>query len=269
VRQHIGWRWLEKALAKVSLQRRQLVLKDVRVFFRDTTQWSQLIILGVLVVVYVYNIRVLPLGSGEMITRYLITLIVFLNLALSGFVLAAIAARFVFPALSLEGQTLWLLGSAPLSSRTLLGAKFWVGAVPLATLALLLTGITNHLLGVPAALALLSLASTVALSLAFTAQALTWGVFYPEFESENAAQIPTSIGGLLFMLGAVVNLGSVLALQVWALRGFLLSGLPGNVPRDPLPSEVGVALAGTLICCLAAALLPYRAAVRKLDRMGR
>lgn len=269
VRQHIGWRWLEKALAKVSLQRRQLVLKDVRVFFRDTTQWSQLIILGVLVVVYVYNIRVLPLGSGEMITRYLITLVVFLNLALSGFVLAAIAARFVFPALSLEGQTLWLLGSAPLSSRTLLGAKFWVGAVPLTTLALLLTGITNHLLGVPAALALLSLASTVALSLAFTAQALTWGVFYPEFESENAAQIPTSIGGLLFMLGAVVNLGSVLALQVWALRGFLLSGLPGNVPRDPLPSEVGVALAGTLICCLASALLPYRAAVRKLDRMGR
>jgi len=269
IRQHAAWRWLERALGRVSPQARQLVLKDVRVFFRDTTQWSQLIVLGVLVVVYVYNIRVLPLGTGEMITRYLITLVVFLNLALSGFVLAAIAARFVFPALSLEGQTLWLLGSSPLDSGTLLRTKFWVGAVPIAALALLLTGVTNHLLDVPPALAALSLASTVALSLAFTAQALAWGVFYPEFESENAAQIPTSIGGLLFMLGAVVNLGSVLALHVWTLREFLRSGLPGNVPRDPFASEVGLALTATLLCCALASVVPYRAAVRRLDRMRR
>ena len=267
IRRHAAWSWLERSMRGASMQRRQLVLKDVRIFFRDTTQWSQLIILGVLVVVYVYNIRVLPLSSGEMITRYLVTLVVFLNLALTGFVLAAIAARFVFPALSLEGQTLWLLGSAPLEARTILGAKFWVGAVPLTGLALLLTGFTNYLLSVPPGLAVLSLASTVALSLAFTAQALTWGVYFPEFESENAAQIPTSIGGLLFMLGAVVNLGLVVALQIWTLRGFLLSGLPGREPRDPLLWELAAALLGTLACCLVAGVLPFRAAVRRLSRL--
>ncbi|MBT8462907.1 MAG: hypothetical protein KJO44_10345 [Gemmatimonadetes bacterium] len=267
IRQHVAWTWLERAMRRASLQRQQLVMKDVRIFFRDTTQWSQLIILGVLVVVYVYNMRVLPLSSGEMITRYLVTLVVFLNLALSGFVLAAIAARFVFPAISLEGQTLWLLGSAPLEARTIMGTKFWVGAVPLASLALILTGFTNYLLGVPAGLAVLSLASTVALSLAFASQALVWGVYYPEFESENAAQIPTSIGGLLFMLGAIVTLGCVLALQVWLLRGFLMSGLPGREPRDPLLMEVGLALAGTLFVCAIGGILPYRAAVRRLDRL--
>lgn len=265
IRQHSGWTWLRKAIGGASLQQQQMVLKDVRIFFRDTTQWSQLIILGVLVVVYVYNIRVLPLDSGEMITRYLVTLVVFLNLALSGFVLAAIAARFVFPALSLEGQTLWLLRSAPLEARTILGAKYWVGAMPLTILAVLLTGFTNFLLQVPVGLAVLSLVSTVALSLAFTAQALTWGVYYPEFESENAAQIPTSIGGLLFMLGAVINLGIVLAMQIWILRGFLMSGLPGRVPRGPLPGEIGLALAGTLLCCALAGVIPYRAAVSRLD----
>jgi ABC-2 type transport system permease protein len=243
------------------------VLKDVRIFFRDTTQWSQLIILGVLVVVYVYNMRVLPLSSGEMITRYLITLVVFLNLALSGFVLAAIAARFVFPALSLEGRTLWMLKSAPLEAHTILGAKYWVGAVPLTALAVLLTGVTNFLLGVPTGLAVLSLVSTVALSLAFTAQALAWGVYYPEFESENAAQIPTSIGGLLFMLGAVINLGTVLALQIWILRGFLMSGLPGREPRSPLLSEIALALAVTLVCCAVAGGVSYQAAVRRFDRL--
>lgn len=268
IRRNAGWIWFERALRTAPIQRQQLVLKDLRIFFRDSTQWSQLIILGVLVVVYVYNIQVLPLNSGEMITRYLVTLVVFLNLALSGFVLAAIAARFVFPALSLEGQTLWLLGSAPLKPETILGAKYWVGAVPLTALAVILTGATNFLLGVPAGLAVLSLASIVGLSLALTAQALAWGVYYPEFESENAAQIPTSIGGLLFMLGAVVNLGAVLAIQIWTLRGYLMSGLPGREPRDPLVSEIGLALGATLLLCLTAGILPYRAAVRRLGRLG-
>ena len=45
---------------------RELVLKEVRLFFRDTTQWSQLILLAVLVVVYVFNIKFLPLrGEGD------------------------------------------------------------------------------------------------------------------------------------------------------------------------------------------------------------
>ncbi len=268
IRRNAGWIWFEQVLRTAPIQRQQLVLKDVRIFFRDSTQWSQLIILGVLVVVYVYNIQVLPLNSGEMITRFLVTLVVFLNLALSGFVLAAIAARFVFPALSLEGQTLWLLGSAPLKPETILGAKYWVGAVPMTALAVILTGATNLLLGVPAGLAVLSLASIVGLSLALTAQALAWGVYYPEFESENAAQIPTSIGGLLFMLGAVVNLGAVLAVQIWTLRGYLMSGLPGREPRDPLFWEIGLALGATLFLCLAAGILPYRAAVRRLGRLG-
>ena len=268
IRTHAGWTWLERSLSRAPLQLKHLILKDVRIFFRDTTQWSQLIILGVLVVVYVYNIRVLPLQSGEMITRYLITLVVFLNLALSGFVLAAIAARFTFPALSLEGQTLWLLGSTPLDPGTILGAKYWVGAVPLTALAVVLTVATNAFLGVRPGLAILSLASVVGLSLAFTAQALAWGVYYPEFESENAAQIPTSIGGLLFMLGALVSLGLVVVSQVWILRGFLVSGLPGRVPRDPYHWEIGLALAVTLGFCGLSAVLPFRAAVRRLGRLG-
>ncbi len=269
MRRHAGWRWLERLLRRASLQRQELILKDVRIFFRDTTQWSQLIILAVLIVVYIYNIRVLPLRSGEMITRYLIALVVFLNLALSGFVLAAIAARFVFPALSLEGRTLWLLGSSPVKPGAILGAKYWVGAVPLTFLALVLTVVTNLFLGVQAGLFALSLVSVVGLSLAFTGQALAWGVYYPEFETENAAQIPTSIGGLLFMLGAVASLSAVLAGQIWVLREYLASGLPGRVPRDPYLSEIVLALTLTLGLCLVAGFPPYRAAVRRLGRLGR
>ncbi|HET8648581.1 MAG TPA: hypothetical protein VFL95_00955, partial [Gemmatimonadales bacterium] len=125
---------LSGILRWVPAGRRELLLKDLRLFFRDSTQWSQLILLAVLLLVYIFNIRMLPLFSGEQVSFLLITAISFANLGLAGFVLAAVAARFIFPAISLEGRQLWLLLSSPLELRTLLLSKFWIGTVPLLVL---------------------------------------------------------------------------------------------------------------------------------------
>src|SRR6266480_767751 len=123
----------ERMLAPLGVLRRELVLKELRLFFRDTTQWSQLLLLAVLVVVYVFNIKFLPL-KGPGMTFFLVNIVPFLNLVLAGFVLASIAARFIFPGVSLEGRTLWLLRSSPMSMRDLLWSKFWVGTLPLLVL---------------------------------------------------------------------------------------------------------------------------------------
>jgi ABC-2 type transport system permease protein len=256
---------LERILSRLAVRRRELILKDVRTFFRDTTQWSQLIILAVLVVVYVYNMGALPLHAGTTISRYLTTVVLFLNLALTGFVIAAIAGRFVFPAFSLEGRTLWLLRSSPVEAGEILRSKYWTGLVPLTSLALLLTVLTNVVLGVPPVLFFLSMVSIALLTASFTAQALAWGVFFPVFESENAAQIPTSIGGLLYMLGALGSLGLVVLCQGWALRGYFVSGLPGRVPRSVAASEAAVALAITVGVTMIAAVGSLRAAEARIE----
>ncbi|MEO7965708.1 MAG: hypothetical protein ABIT38_17500, partial [Gemmatimonadaceae bacterium] len=62
---------LSRLLSPWGIVRRELVLKEVRLFFRDTTQWSQLILLAVLVVVYVFNIKFLPL-TGDGITFFIV-----------------------------------------------------------------------------------------------------------------------------------------------------------------------------------------------------
>src|SRR6185503_12671646 len=178
-------RWL-------PVTRREFLLKDLRVFFRDTTQWSQLILLAVLLLVYVFNIRALPLFSGEKVPFSLVTMVVFLNQGLAGFVLAAIAARFIFPTVSLEGRQLWLLRSSPLDHRTLLWSKYWIGAVPLLVLAVVITFITNTMLKASGFMMIVSMGTTVGFTIAASAMALAMGIFYPQFENENAAQIPTS-----------------------------------------------------------------------------
>src|SRR5207244_3130305 len=96
------WRWtVGSLLGWLPVAKREFVLKDIKLFFRDTTQWSQLILLAVLVVVYLFNIQALPLHRGEPVGFFYVNLVSFLNLGLAGFVLASIAARFIFPAVSL------------------------------------------------------------------------------------------------------------------------------------------------------------------------
>lgn len=184
------------------------MLKELTVFARDSTQWSQLIMLGVLLVVYVANVRYLPLDGNGM-TTLLRNVIPFLNLALAGFVLASIAARFVFPSVSLEGRTWWLLRSSPLPMRETLRTQYWVGALPLLVLALILVGVTNSMLGVTPFVQAVSLSAIIALVFPLTALALAFGTFSPRFDTENAAQIPTSFGGLLFMMSGIVLIGVV------------------------------------------------------------
>src|SRR2546430_2663145 len=107
------------ALGFLPVAKREFVIKDIKLFFRDTTQWSQLILLAVLVLGYPFNIKTLPLHRREAGGSLFRTPGVFLRPRPAGVSLAAIAARFIFPAVSLEGRHMWLLRSSPLDLQTL------------------------------------------------------------------------------------------------------------------------------------------------------
>ena len=252
-------------LAPFGTLRRELVMKELRLFFRDTTQWSQLILLAVLVVVYVFNIKYLPL-RGEGITFFLVNVVPFLNLVLAGFVLASIAARFIFPGVSLEGRTLWLLRSSPMEVRDLLWAKFWVGTTPLLILALAIVGVTDYMLQVSDFMFFVSVASITLLTFALSGLAIGFGTMFPQFETENAAQIPTSFGGLLYMMASVVLIGSVIVLEARPVYSYLSAKAYGTT-ADPRELVVGFGLAALL--CVAATLLPIRLALTRLEAIER
>ena len=256
-------RRLERSLQRIAPVTAQLVAKEVRVFLRDATQWSQLVLLGVLVVVYVYNIKVLPLYSGEELSFLLVNVISFLNLGLAGFVVAAIAARFVFPAMSLEGRMLWLLRSSPLDVRSLFWAKYWVGSIPLLLVALPLILLTNIILQASPFILVLSTVTMLLATLAMTALALGFGALFPNFETENSAEIPTSFGGLLFMMTAVGYLAAVVTLEAWPVYHFLRARSIGGASAGFVPLLLG--LGGALALTALVTWLPLRAGVRKVQ----
>jgi ABC-2 type transport system permease protein len=259
------WRWTVGTLLRfLPVAKREFVLKDIKLFFRDTTQWSQLILLGVLVVVYLFNINALPLHRGEQVSFFYVTLVSFLNLGLAGFVLASIAARFIFPAVSLEGRHMWLLRSSPLNLRALLWSKYWVGTIPLLTLALLLTGITNVLLQVRPFMMVMGLATICGLTCAIAALALGFGALYPQFETENAAQIPTSFGGLVYMMATVALLAWVI-LWLWqAVYAYARAGFEGR--PVVVDAWMIVCFGVAALSCAAATALPLWFGLKRMER---
>jgi ABC-2 type transport system permease protein len=261
-------RRIEDSLGFVSLTGRSLIAKDIRTFFRDTTQWSQLVLLGVLVVIYIYNIKMLPLFTGEDVGFFLINVVSFLNLGLAGFVLAAIAARFLFPAVSLEGRQLWLLRSSPLDLRLLLWSKYWVGVLPLLVIALALTIGTNMILRVSGMVMLLSVVTIVVMTLAIAALALGFGALFPKFDTENPAEIPTSFGGLVFMMVATTYLGIVVMLEALPVYA-ILRATSEHKPHNGQITMLVICLLIVAGISAVATFLPLAAAVHRVEALDR
>ena len=172
-------------------------------FLRDVTQWSQLLLLLALVVMYLYNFQVLDLDRIPYMAGFIKNFYAFLNLGLAGFVMATVAARFVFPAVSSEGAAFWIIRTAPITSRDFLWSKFWSGLVPLLLMSLTLTIVANEFLGVAPFLKVVTAVGITFMSFALVGLATGLGARYPRFAADNASQVAGSPGGVAFMIAAV------------------------------------------------------------------
>jgi ABC-2 type transport system permease protein len=256
---------LAALLRSLPPSKREFILKDLRLFFRDNTQWSQLILLAVLLLIYIFNVTTLPINTGERIPFSLITVVCFLNLGLAGFVLAAVAARFIFPAISLEGRQMWLLRSSPMDARAMLWSKYWIGTLPMLLLALVITALTNWLLHVSPFMMAISLGTIVLYTMAVSALALTFGVYYPQFGTENAAQIPTSFGGVVYMMSSLSLLALVIMIEALPVAEHLRAWQRGR-PHGP-SLELLLACALVVAVLVVAIVLPLRMSVRRIEQM--
>jgi ABC-2 type transport system permease protein len=209
-----------------------IIDKDLRAFFRDNTQWSQLLLLGALVVVYVYNFSVLPLDKAPIRIEFLQNEIAFFNVGLAGFVLSAISVRFIFPAVSSEGAAFWIVQSSPVPLKRFLWTKFALYLFPMLVLGEVLIVLTNHLLEVTPFMMALSTATMFLAVFGIVALGVGMGAMYPNFNHQNMAQVATGFGGLLFMilsaafvaLIVVLEAGPVYVLVMAELRGAPVAG---------------------------------------------
>jgi len=257
-------RGLALALAPFALQTRLLLAKELKTFFRDTSQWSQLFLLLALVVVYVYNFSVLPLNGSPLVTFYFKNVIAFVNLALAAFVAAAVAVRFVFPSISLEGKAFWILKTAPLDLRRVWWAKFCTGFLPLFVLGQILVVLTNSYLQVMTQIMWLSSVTLGLMTFGIVSLGLAVGAAYPRFDADNAARVAAGPGGLIYMVLCVSFIGAVVVLEAWPVYVLFTHHLRGTSLTLFELGGVVASLATVVLLCTGVFAVSLRRGMRRL-----
>jgi ABC-2 type transport system permease protein len=246
---------------------KSFTVKEIKTFLRDQTQWSQLFLIAALIVIYIYNFKVLPLEKSPIKTIYLQNLFSFLNMGLALFVLTAVTARFAYPAVSQEREAFWLVKSSPISLKTFLWIKFFIYYLPLLILTEILIVATNILLQVTPFMMALSTITVFFLVPGIVAMGIGLGAAYPDFKAENPNQTVTSFGGLVFMIVCAGYIGLVIVIEAGPVYNLFMADIRGKTPTPLTWIWIIGSFTVTFVFSLLAIAFPMRFGERRLAKL--
>ena len=210
---------LEKVFSKffwMGPDLRALSVKDLRMFWRDTTQWGQSVMLFGLLGIYIINLRNF---THQLTSPFWVNLVAYLNLAACSLNLATVTTRFVFPQFSLEGQRLWIVGMAPMGLARVVKAKYWLASALSLTVTLTLITLSCYLLQMTWDRVALFGAVVTVMTFTLNGVAVGLGVLYPYLKETNPNKIVSGFGGTLCLVISSVYILASIALLVFGTIG--------------------------------------------------
>ncbi len=192
-----------------------LFYKDAIIFFRDTGQWSQILVIAALIAIYLHNLRSIPFDLLLAITPFVREVMLLVNMLMSGLILTAVAARFLFPLVSLEGEAFWVIRTAPVPAARLLWSKLVYGSIPVTVLITALVLAADVIMDIQGPLHWASLATSLMLCVSVSGLGIGMGAIYPKFRHAGIASVSVSMGSMAFMVIAFALVMATLALETW------------------------------------------------------
>ena len=256
--------WRFKAGRQLSTSR-TFFRKEIVGFVRETSQWTQLLLIMGLVAIYLYNFRILNLERIAGLSYYLINLVCYVNVVLASMVVVAVAARFALPAVSLEGQSFWVIRTAPITTSRFLWEKMRLYWPPLFLLGEVLVIATNRLMHADPLISYLSSITMIFLTAGITGLAIGIGALFPNFKEHNPARISTSSTSVLFMIIATGYSIISVAIEYFPARAAFFAQLTdASLTTKDIALSVVASISIALLTALAI-ILPLRAGEKKLE----
>ena len=213
-----AWTRARESLSRIERRRRSpglrsasttrwLLAREWWFFSRDPAQWGQLILLGAVIAVFFFNLKMIPIPHPTVV--YFVW---FLNISMMGFILAALAVRFVLPSFSADGRAYWVAYVLPLRPERVFATRWWFYQAIFNVLAVLMTlgGLRLLNLTAPGFVAL-NLYLAVETAAVLTAFALYLGVVFRRYDADNPLEVAVGTPGLVYMIGGFLWIGVSLA----------------------------------------------------------
>ncbi len=252
----------------MSRPRFALITREFFSFSRDLTQTIQMGMLLSICILYLFNIGRLeyPSNVGVTMLQAWDVITVLLCFLLSSLITLSICSRFVFPSISLEGKTLWILQSSPLSSSEILRAKYLAWLVPTALIGMVIFMSGGFALGLPPIILLLLVVMGLIITRTLVALAIGMGTRFAFFEWEHPTQLATTVGNFLFLSSgvAIVGIQTSIAAMVFGAYYFLPELFNTPIHRSIL---FAFGIASLLVVHTFTAKVALRIGIRALDNL--
>ncbi|MBN2216618.1 MAG: hypothetical protein JW719_04510, partial [Pirellulales bacterium] len=229
--------WLDRVILVAlpcPLPFRLMLLKDLRLFRRDASQWSQFLLFFALLGFYFLNLRQFEAESRTVGWDNMMS---FVNLTVVGLILSTLTTRHVYPMISLEIRRMWLLGLLGVDRSVIVWSKlvFAMGAalVPCALLVLA----SDMMLGISLMLQVSHQATCLLLCLGLCSMAVGLGARMPNLQEDSPPRIAAGFGGTLNL---VIGAGYIVLIVMLAAMPWHLHALASQpVAMDYLESRPG------------------------------
>ncbi len=231
-----------------------MLRKDLLEFTRNPSQWGQFLMLVAFLLVYLLNLVYIS-SRLNFNNPYWKTMVMFLNFAFTGFILATLSVRFVFPLISLEGRSFWVVRSAPVSVNLLFWEKFFLAFVVFMGLCEMIVWFSNRVLNVTEVMMLITTVGTFTMGVALTGLAVGMGALFPDFEEESPMRIASTPGGVMTVILSLAYAALMVFIISWPAKGYFLY----MMGRGPLPAGRALAaLIGVAAVNVLFILIPIR-----------
>ncbi len=238
---------------------KSVLRKDLKIFIREPAQWAQFTVLLALLAIYLVNLKYFPTDVRD---SYWKTLIGFGNFAFTGFILATLSIRFVFPNISLEGRSFWAIISSPMPVRRLFWVKFWSAFIIFLFISEVLAFVSNIMLGLRGTLMVLTFISVLLMSISLTSLAVGMGAIYPRFEERNPGKIASSMGGMVATVLSLIYVGLMVSIAALPAHRYSVCKMDPTLPFPVF--EVSLAVGLMFVLNLTTITIPLKLGLRSL-----
>lgn len=195
-----------------------LLKREFILFFREPSQWTHLVVMLFLITIFISSIGSIDALILNAYNVYLKTLIYLVVYLFNAFLIASLSLRFVFPLVSLEGESIWKIRSAPLNHKKIIGSRLLIYFTAIFFIGQILNFVTNHQFTLH--LALVSHLNTALVTITLVSLNFGMGAIFANYKERNPIRIASSQGASITFLFTIIYLVFLIILMFAPLSNY-------------------------------------------------
>ena len=202
-------------------RREALLKRELLLFIREPSQWTHFLIMFFLVTIFILSISTIDVMIFDAYDIYLKTVIYLIIYLFNVFLIASMSLRFIFPLVSLEGETIWKVRSAPLNYKKLMLTRLSIYFLVIFVIGQILNFVSNYQFSIT--LAAISQLNTAFVTITLVSLNFGMGAVHANYKEKNPIRVASSQGASLTFLFTIIYLVFLIILLFAPISNYFYS----------------------------------------------